>query len=158
MSGTMQPMSGCVMCDLAGSTDDRGHLVVHRGDSVFAALNLYPYNTAHTLIVPYEHIGDFTLLKREVNIEMWALTQRIVRALENEYRPDGFNIGMNLGRVAGAGIPDHLHVHVVPRWGGDTNFMPVTADTKVLPESLDRTWERLRAALSDDRPAQSDRS
>jgi ATP adenylyltransferase len=136
------------MCDLARSTDDRVSYVVYRGDSVFAALNLYPYNTAHTLIVPYEHIGDFTVLETEVNTEMWTLTQRMVSVLRNEYRPDGFNIGMNLGREAGAGIPDHLHVHIVPRWSGDTNFMPVTADTKVLPESLERTWERLRAALS----------
>ena len=148
MTGSVQPTSDCVMCDIAASTDDRSKLVIDRGRSVLAVLNLFPYNTAHTLIVPYQHSGDFRLLRSDVNAEMWALTQRIVGLLEKEYRPEGFNIGMNLGRVAGAGIPDHLHVHVVPRWAGDTNFMPVTAETKVLPESLEQTWERLRAALA----------
>lgn len=147
MTGSVQSASACVMCDLAASADDRAQHVVHRGDTVFAVLNVFPYNTAHTLVVPYAHLGDFALLPAEVSAELWATTQRIVAALDREYQPDGFNIGMNIGRVAGAGIPDHLHVHVVPRWGGDTNFMPVTADTKVLPESLEQTWERLRGAL-----------
>jgi ATP adenylyltransferase len=155
VSGAVQPESECIMCDIGASTDDGAQHVIYRGDTVFAVLNLFPYNTAHTLIVPYEHIGDFPLLPAEVNVEMWTTTQRIVGALGREYRPDGFNIGMNLGRVAGAGIPEHLHVHVVPRWGGDTNFMPVTADTKVLPESLDQTWERLRAAFQGQRRVKS---
>jgi ATP adenylyltransferase len=147
VTGAEQPAAECVMCAIAASPDDRAQHVLHRGDTVFVALNLFPYNTAHTLIAPYEHVGDFAVLSADVNTEMWTTTQRLVAAIDREYRPDGFNIGMNLGRVAGAGIPDHLHVHVVPRWGGDTNFMPVTADTKVLPESLDQTWERLRGAL-----------
>jgi ATP adenylyltransferase len=147
VSGTVESTSDCVLCDIAASTNDREQLVLLREDNVFAVLNLFPYNTAHTLIVPYEHNGDLTRLPAEVNAEMWQTAQRILGAIDGEYHPEGFNIGMNLGRVAGAGIPDHLHVHVVPRWGGDTNFMPVTADTKVLPESLEQTWERLRGAL-----------
>jgi ATP adenylyltransferase len=147
VSGTAEPTSDCVMCDIAASTNDRERLVLLRGETVFAVLNLFPYNTAHTLVVPYEHCGDLTRLPAETSTEMWLTAQRLVAALQREYHPEGFNLGMNLGRVAGAGIPDHVHVHVVPRWGGDTNFMPVTADTKVLPESLDQTWERVRRGL-----------
>jgi ATP adenylyltransferase len=147
VTSTERPTSGCVMCDIAAAPDDRARYVIHRGQAVLAVLNMYPYNTAHTLIVPYQHLGDLTRLPSDAHAELWTTTQRIVGVLANEYRPDGFNVGMNLGRVAGAGIPDHLHVHVVPRWGGDTNFMPVTAETKVLPESLEQTWERLTAAL-----------
>jgi ATP adenylyltransferase len=113
-------------------------------------LNLYPYNTGHVMAAPYEHTADFANLLPETGTEMLQLTQEAVGALKQEYQPDGFNIGMNLGRVSGAGVPDHLHVHVVPRWNGDTNFMPVTADTKVMPETLDKTYERLRRAMKGD--------
>jgi ATP adenylyltransferase len=139
--------TGCFLCDKPAENRDAENLILLRGERVFAVLNLYPYNSAHTLIAPFGHRGDFGTLDSITSEELMAMTQRVVRALTEEYRPEGFNIGMNLGRAAGAGVPDHLHVHVVPRWASDTNFMPVTADTKVLPETLDRTYARLHARL-----------
>jgi ATP adenylyltransferase len=135
--------NGCIFCRRLAAADDVGSLIVHRGRDAFAILNLYPYNTGHLMVAPYQHTADLGGLDPAIAAEIVALTQRSVRALEQEHRPHGFNIGMNLGRAAGAGIPDHLHQHIVPRWGGDTNFMPVTADTKVMPESLQRTYQRL---------------
>ncbi len=140
----------CFLC--AGGGDDPArdpeHFILLRGTNVFAVLNLYPYNTGHTLVAPYRHAGDLGALDPAIAAEMMALSQRLVRALQAEYRPDGFNTGMNLGRIAGAGLPDHLHLHIVPRWGGDTSFMTVTADTKVMPETVAQTYERLRARLA----------
>ena len=141
---------GCFLCVKPAEDRDAENLILLRGVHAFVILNLYPYNTAHTLIAPYAHTGDVGRLEAGTAGELTALTQRLVRALLVEYRPDGFNVGMNLGRVAGAGAPDHLHIHIVPRWGGDTNFMPVTADTKVLPETLDRTYDRMHARLTRD--------
>ena len=140
-------LDGCFLCAHPREERDADNLIVLRGVHAYIILNRYPYNTAHTLIAPYAHGGDFGQLAPETAAEVMTLTQRVVRALAAEYRPEGFNVGMNLGRVAGAGLPDHLHVHVVPRWGGDTNFMPVVGDTKVLPETLAQTYERLRARL-----------
>jgi ATP adenylyltransferase len=140
---------GCFLCAKPAEQRDAENLIVCRGVRAFAVLNLYPYNTAHTLVAPYAHEGDLGRLAPDTAAEVTALTQRLVRALTTEYRPDGFNIGMNLGRAAGAGVPNHLHMHVVPRWAGDTNFMTVTGDTKVLPETLDRTYERVVRRLSD---------
>jgi ATP adenylyltransferase len=141
-------VTGCFLCDKPAEDRDAENLILLRGERVYAVLNLYPYNSAHTLIAPFAHAGDFGTLDTATTQELMAMTQRVVRSLAAEYRPEGFNVGMNLGRAAGAGVPDHLHVHVVPRWGGDTNFMPVTAGTKVLPETLDRTYARLHARLS----------
>ncbi len=138
------PTETCLFCDKAADTHDAENLLVFRGERAYVLLNLFPYNTGHVMVAPYQHTADLASLDPAVATEIFALTQRSVRALELEYHPQGFNIGMNLGRVAGAGIPDHLHLHVVPRWGGDTNFMTVTADTKVMPESLDRTYQRLK--------------
>jgi ATP adenylyltransferase len=140
---------GCLFCELPKRQNDEQDLLVERGRRAFVLLNLYPYNTGHAMIAPYQHSADFPGLGPEVGAEVLALTQRVVGALTAEYQPDGFNIGMNLGRVAGAGIPDHLHVHVVPRWNGDTNFMPITAGTKVMPETLAQTYARLRRALTE---------
>ena len=139
--------TGCVFCD-ALTSDEASSLILHRGPTCFVILNLFPYNSGHLMVAPYLHTADLASLPAEVGADLLALTQRAVAALAAEYRPDGYNIGMNLGRVAGAGLPDHLHVHVVPRWNGDTNFMPVTAETKVLPETLQQTHSRLVAALS----------
>jgi ATP adenylyltransferase len=111
-------------------------------------LNRYPYNSGHLMIIPHRHLRDVARLTPQECAEMMALLQRMVAALTAEYRPQGFNVGMNLGEVAGAGIAEHLHMHLVPRWGGDTNFMPVVGATKVLPEALEQTWTRLRAALA----------
>lgn len=126
---------------------DRENLVLLRGERAFMLMNLYPYNSGHLLIAPYEHTGDYARLRSEAAAEVTALTQRAIAALEGEYGPEAFNVGMNLGRPAGAGVPDHLHVHVVPRWNGDTNYMPVVGNTKVLPETLEDTYDRLRPVL-----------
>lgn len=139
---------GCFLCVTAAEDRDAENLIVARGERAFVILNRYPYNTAHTLIAPYAHHGDLATLDPATASEMMALTQRLVDALKREYDPDGFNIGLNLGRIAGAGLPDHLHTHVVPRWAGDTNFMTTTGDVKVMPETLDQTYERVRRALA----------
>jgi ATP adenylyltransferase len=137
--------AACFLCDKPAQSEahDRANLLLHRGELVYALLNLYPYNSGHLMVVPYQHTGDFAGLKGDTAAALTALTQRCVAALQATYSPEAFNIGMNLGRPAGAGVPDHLHMHVVPRWGGDTNFMPIVGDTKVLPESLEQTYDRL---------------
>lgn len=142
MGGPPEP--GCFLCRKAAEDRDEENLIVHRTERAFVMLNLFPYNTGHLMVATVNHGGDLALLSPEVGVELWRLTSLAVAVLEEEYRPDGFNVGMNLGRVAGAGVPDHLHIHIVPRWSGDTNFMPVTADTKVLPEALEQTYRRLR--------------
>jgi ATP adenylyltransferase len=136
--------AGCIFCTKPAEQRDDENLILHRGKQAYVLLNLYPYNSGHALIVPYLHTGDFASLPTDVGADVLALTQRTVSALTTVYHPDGFNIGLNLGEVAGGSISAHLHVHVVPRWGGDTNFMPVTADTKVLPETLEQTYTRLK--------------
>ncbi len=153
---------GCVFCAIAAADNagDAERLVLYRGQHCFVVMNLYPYNTAHLMVVPYTHVADLTALDRMIGEELFRLTQRCVAILQAEYAPHGFNLGMNLGRVAGAGIADHLHMHIVPRWNGDTNFMPVIGDTKLIPETLAETYARLLphfAALSS-ASAQSDQS
>jgi ATP adenylyltransferase len=133
----------CFLCLVPAERDDRKKLVLFRGEHVYVLLNLYPYNSGHLMVAPYAHTGDLGSLEAAIANEMMQTTQRSVKALQRAYRPEGLNIGMNLGKPAGAGLPDHLHIHVVPRWTGDTNFMPVVGETKVLPESLDQTYERL---------------
>jgi ATP adenylyltransferase len=133
----------CFLCAKPAEHDDRKNLILLRARTIYVLLNLYPYNSGHLMVAPYLHTGDLANLDPEIATEMMRVTQRCVDALQRAYRPDAFNIGMNLGKSAGAGVPDHLHVHVVPRWDGDTNFMPVVAETKVLPEALDQTYDRL---------------
>jgi ATP adenylyltransferase len=133
----------CFLCAKPAQHDDRANLILLRAEWVYVLLNLYPYNSGHLMIAPYSHTGDLGTLDASIAQEMMLLSQRSVVALQQAYQPDGFNVGMNLGKPAGAGVPDHLHMHVVPRWNGDTNFMPVLGDTKVLPESLDQTYDRL---------------
>jgi ATP adenylyltransferase len=141
--GSARP-TGCIFCDKPAENHDEEHLILGRSAAGFVLLNLYPYNSGHLMVVPYLHTGDFTALPLDVGTELLALTQKAISALTSEYRPQGFNVGLNLGEVAGGSVSAHLHLHVVPRWGGDTNFMPITADTKVLPETLDQTYRRLR--------------
>jgi ATP adenylyltransferase len=136
---------GCVFCD-ARDGDDAEKLVVARGERAFALLNRFPYASGHLMVAPARHLGSLRGLEDEEALEIHRLASEATAALEATYRPEGFNLGWNLGRVAGAGIVDHVHLHVVPRWAGDTNFMPVLADVKVLPEHLERTRERLAAA------------
>jgi ATP adenylyltransferase len=142
--GTAEKPAGCIFCVKPTEQRDEENFILFRGERAYVLLNLYPYNSGHLMVVPYQHTGDLASLPPEIGNEVFALTQRSVSALTSVYRPQGFNVGINLGEVAGGSISAHLHVHVVPRWGGDTNFMPVTAETKVLPETLDQTYQRLR--------------
>ena len=134
-----------------GSTDvdDAVSRVVWRGEHTYAVLNAYPYSTGHLLLVPYRPVVELDDLTVEENLELWETVKSAVTALREAYSPDGFNVGLNLGKSGGAGVPDHLHVHCLPRWSGDTNFMTSVADTRVLPESLDSTWRRLRDCWPD---------
>ena len=147
-SASGSPVDACFLCALPAQGNDRPNLVVWRGERVFAILNRYPYNSGHLMVAPFVHTGDLTTLDEPVAAELMHATQHAVTILETEYRPHGFNIGMNQGSVAGAGIAPHLHQHVVPRWGGDTNFMPVVARTKVLPQLLRETRDLLAGAWS----------
>jgi ATP adenylyltransferase len=137
--------AGCVFCaEAAGEVEDS--LVVHRGEHAFAVLNKFPYSSGHLLLAPFAHVGELADVGDETALEIHRLALVAIEALRGIYKPDGFNLGWNLGRSAGAGIADHVHLHVVPRWSGDTSFMPVLGDVKVLPEHLHATRERLTAA------------
>ena len=144
VEGTDKRSGECFLCEAPRAADDKETLILMRGNAVYVLLNLYPYNSGHLMVAPYAHTGDLPGLDAHAAAELMHVTQRSVGVLKQAYQPDAFNVGLNLGEVAGAGVPDHLHIHVVPRWSGDTNFMPVIANTKVLPESLEQTYERLR--------------
>lgn len=145
-SAAGKPLEGCVLCGLhqADPADDPNNLVLYRGRRCYVVLNLYPYNTGHLMVVPYRHTADLPGLESDEAQELFALTQRCVRLLDLEYKPHGFNLGMNLGNTAGAGIDAHLHMHIVPRWSGDANFMPIVGGTKLIPEALEQTYARLQ--------------
>ena len=145
--GASEPRSGCLFCDVREPGDDRARLVLHRSERAYLILNLFPYASGHLMAVPNRHVASVVDADADDLSDTMRLVQRAVRALTGEYRPDGFNIGINHGRAAGAGIVEHMHVHVVPRWNGDSNFMPVVGDVRVLPEALDTTWARLKARL-----------
>ncbi len=134
----------CIFCAKPAEDDDEANLIVHRGDRCFVILNLYPYTNGHLMIAPYEHLATLPALGPETVAEMMALSQRAMTILEESYEPHGYNVGFNQGRVAGAGVEHHIHMHVVPRWGGDTNFMPVLADTRVMPQTLEQSYEALK--------------
>jgi ATP adenylyltransferase len=136
---------GCVFCRAPGLGDDEG-LVVHRGELAFVLLNRFPYASGHLMVAPYRHEGEFGELAAEEALEIHRLTATSTGVLAQVMAPQGFNLGWNLGRIAGAGIVDHVHQHVVPRWAGDTNFMPVLADVKVMPEALEATRRKLAEA------------
>jgi len=138
-------LEGCVFC-LAAAGDEEHGLVVRRGTHGFALLNKFPYASGHLMVAPYRHLGEFGALSDEEALELHRLAESGMAALAETFGPQGYNVGWNLGRIAGAGIVDHVHVHVVPRWAGDTNFMPVLADVKVLPEHLSETRAKLAAA------------
>ena len=142
-----KPGDGCVFCNVARSDRDEEHFVVCRARKNFVILNLYPYSTGHLMVVPYEHVNTLHEASRETLEEMMLLVQQSQRHLQEIYRPPGFNLGMNLGESAGAGIAEHIHMHVLPRWPGDTNFMTTVAETRVLPEDLTVTWRKLRDAF-----------
>ena len=134
----------CLFCVKASEDDDEANLIVHRGERCFVMLNKYPYTNGHLMVAPFEHTATIQDLDAETVAEMMALAQRSMTILESKYQPHGYNVGFNQGRVAGAGVEHHIHMHVVPRWGGDTNFMPVLADTHVMPATLEQTYEALR--------------
>ena len=138
---------GCIFCLAAREGDDRGHLVVHRAARNYVILNRFPYTCGHLMVVPYQHAATLAELDGETLAEMMSLAQAAERHLRALYRPDGLNFGLNLGESAGAGIAGHLHMHGLPRWTGDANFMTVVGETRVLPEELGTTWERLNAAF-----------
>jgi ATP adenylyltransferase len=144
----VEPVEGeCVFCGLfAADATDRERLVVHRGDSCVAMLNLYPYGSGHLLVLPTRHIASLDELTADENGEFFATVVDASRALQKAYSPDGMNVGANLGRAAGAGVPGHLHFHALPRWGGDTNFMTALGETRVIPEDLATSYEKIRDA------------
>jgi ATP adenylyltransferase len=154
-----QSYGECVFCNMIAAVDaavalgmsvdeaEKSGRILLRGPACFLCLNAFPYSTGHTLIVPYRHIDSLAALESDAAQEMMAHAQRIESTLRTVYRPTGMNFGLNLGEAGGAGIASHIHMHVLPRWIGDTNFMTVTADTRVLPETLDVTWDRLRAVI-----------
>lgn len=146
IKGEGKPETGseCPFCRIPGLSDEDG-LIVARGTTVYAVLNLYPYNAGHLMVVPYRHLADYADLSEPETAELAAYTRTALAVLRAVSGAQGFNVGMNLGRIAGAGIADHLHQHVVPRWGGDTNFMPVVGRTKVLPQLLAQTRDLLAA-------------
>lgn len=137
------PSDGCLFCDKPRQGTDRANLILHRGPLTYVVMNLYPYNNGHLMIVPYRHCADLGQLSPEESLELMQAAQRCIQVLQDAFRADGFNIGFNLGRAAGAGIDGHVHLHVVPRWIGDTNFMPVLADTKVMPDYLETGYDKL---------------
>jgi ATP adenylyltransferase len=143
---TPSPRGGCVLCAIGEGEDGADELVVARGNAAYCVLNLYPYTAGHLMVVPLRHVGDVEELEAAEANELWDLVRQGIRALRAVYEPQGLNLGMNLGRAAGAGIADHLHVHVVPRWVGDANFMVTAAQTRVLPEALPATRDKLRRA------------
>jgi len=134
----------CVFCDLPAQDDDARTYILHRGEHAFVIMNLYPYNNGHLMLVPYVHVDSLRAVPAPALAEMMALAQRAQEVLELTMRPQGFNLGINQGRAAGAGIADHVHMHIVPRWVGDTNFMPALGDVRVMPQHLDETYALLR--------------
>lgn len=139
---------GCFLCRALGEDNDRSNLVLKRGRTCAVVMNRYPYNNAHLMVCPNRHVAELSALTSDERLNMMDLTAEAVEALKSRLSAEGFNIGINLGDVAGAGLRDHLHTHIVPRWNGDTNFMPVTADIKVVPQALLEVWDILHPTLN----------
>lgn len=146
VSGTEKTV-GCVFCDAPREKDDARAMIVHRGQHCYVILNAYPYTPGHVMIVPYMHLDELRKLPGDAANEMMGLSQRMESVLRELYHPDGVNLGMNIGKAAGAGIAGHIHMHVLPRWVADANFVSVVGETRVLPETLEVTWGRISAAL-----------
>ena len=136
---------GCIFCNaLAKKKDSHKNLIVHRGQRAFVIVNLYPYTNGHLMVAPYDHQPSLELLDAETRAEMMELTSQAMVILKKVYRPQAFNVGANIGKAAGAGVPDHVHLHIVPRWTGDSNFMSVLGETRVLPETIEETYKRIK--------------
>ena len=145
---TYDKMEECFLCSAAKNPDeDEKRLVLYRGEKAFIIMNLYPYNAGHLMVAPYQHIGDFTKVEDDILCEITKLTKLGVKALKISLKPDGFNLGYNLGRAAGAGLESHLHNHIVPRWNGDTNFMPVIGEVKVISQDLKELYKKIKKAI-----------
>lgn len=149
VTSTHKKIEGCIFCNklTAETGSDRENFVVYRGQSTVVMMNIFPYNTGHLLVIPHAHVSSLADVSAEAQFEMMVLTTYFTELLSQLMHPDGFNIGLNIGRAAGAGIDNHLHLHLVPRWGGDSNFMPVIGETRVLPEELGDTYDKIVAAL-----------
>jgi ATP adenylyltransferase len=141
-------VTGCIFCELPKLNDDKQANIVFRGERCYIILNAFPYSPGHVMVVPFEHLDELQKLPVEAANEMMRLSQRVEAALRELYRPDGVNLGMNIGKAAGAGVAGHIHMHILPRWVADANFMSVVGETRVLPESLDTTYEKLSKALA----------
>lgn len=146
----VEPVEGCPFCVLPEREDDRDSLILHRGRHAYVILNAYPYNPGHLMVVPFEHEAELAALSPETSTEIWELGQRSIEVVEDQLGCDGVNLGMNLGRAGGAGIADHLHLHVVPRWSGDTNFISVVGATRVLPRALTEMYDELAAGFEEE--------
>lgn len=142
------PAGECIFCDKPAANDDREHLIVHRGEYNFVLLNLYPYTSGHVMVAPYQHIALLEDAPAPTAAELMYLTQRAQRHLRETYNAPAFNVGMNIGAAAGAGVAGHIHMHVLPRWPGDANFMTTVAETRVIPEDLGAAWEKLNRAFA----------
>ena len=140
----MEKPEGCILCDKPKQNNDALNYILYRGDENFVIMNSYPYNPGHLMVAPYRHIAKLEGLTDGERNEHFEIVGRGIQLLKQVLNPDGFNIGINIGRAAGAGIDDHIHTHIVPRWGGDTNFMPVIADIRVIPEALAETYKKLK--------------
>lgn len=138
---------GCIFCEIPKENQDKENYVLYRGEFCFVILNTYPYNNGHIMIAPYAHIKNLEQLNRDTINELMSLCQKSISVLKEKMNPQGFNIGANIGKVGGAGILEHVHLHIVPRWQGDTNFMPVISDTKVMPQYLSETYDLLKAGF-----------
>ncbi len=151
---TRTKIDGCVFCAKLNDSPehDRENLIVYRGEKVFAIMNIYPYNTGHLMILPNQHVATLLEASPDIQVELIALTTYFTGLLTDLIHPDGFNVGLNIGRAAGAGIDGHLHIHIVPRWNGDSNFMPVIGETRVLPEELGDTYDRIVKLLQERPP------
>jgi ATP adenylyltransferase len=143
-----EKISGCVFCDLPKEGDDAKVRIVYRSQNCYIVLNTYPYTPGHVMIVPFAHLDELQKLPAAAANEMMELAQRIERVLRVLYSPDGINMGLNIGKAAGAGVAGHIHMHVLPRWVADSNFVSVVAETRILPESLEMTYERIKGALA----------
>jgi len=144
---TAEKTTGCIFCDLVKAGDDEKVHIVYRGRHCYLILNTFPYTPGHTMIVPYAHLDELQKLPAEAAHEMMDLSQRMETVLRQLYDPDGVNLGMNIGKAAGAGVAGHIHMHVLPRWVADANFISVVGETRILPETLEVTWKRMREAM-----------
>lgn len=140
----MEKPEGCILCEKPRQREDALNYILYRGDKNFIILNTYPYNPGHLMVAPYRHVASLEELTQEERQEHFAIVSQSIKVLRQVFNPDGFNLGINLGKAAGAGIDDHFHTHIVPRWQGDTNFMPVLSDIKVVPEALAETYQKLK--------------